>query len=125
MGRFHRHKALPGTNPIIYEQCNENVVIAAKGFAMGTANVIPGVSGGTIALLTGIFTELIEALNAIMSPASWKLLIHGKFKRVLEGHPRNLPVLVDDRRNDQHLLACQVDDLSAPTPSCPGLPFSD
>ncbi|MDI9551069.1 MAG: DUF368 domain-containing protein [Bacteroidota bacterium] len=58
----------------------KNVVIAAKGFAMGTANVIPGVSGGTIALLTGIFTELIEALNAIMSPASWKLLIHGKFK---------------------------------------------
>jgi putative membrane protein len=58
----------------------KNVVIAAKGFAMGTANVIPGVSGGTIALLTGIFTELIEALNAIMSPASWKLLIRGKFK---------------------------------------------
>lgn len=58
----------------------KNVVIAAKGFAMGTANVIPGVSGGTIALLTGIFTELIEALNAILSPAPWKLLIHGKFK---------------------------------------------
>ena len=34
----------------------KNVVIAAKGFAMGTANVIPGVSGGTIDLLTGIFT---------------------------------------------------------------------
>ena len=30
----------------------KNIVVALKGFAMGAANVIPGVSGGTIALLT-------------------------------------------------------------------------
>ncbi len=58
----------------------KNAVVALKGFAMGAANVIPGVSGGTIALLTGIFNELIEALNALLSVSSWKLLLQGKLK---------------------------------------------
>ncbi|MDD7456628.1 MAG: DUF368 domain-containing protein [Bacteroidales bacterium] len=57
-----------------------NLLIAAKGFAMGAANVIPGVSGGTIALLTGIFEKLIESLNALMDLNSWKLLLKGKLK---------------------------------------------
>ena len=58
----------------------KNLVVALKGYAMGAANVIPGVSGGTIALLTGIFNELVEALNALMSFSSWKLLFKGKLK---------------------------------------------
>lgn len=58
----------------------KNLVVALKGYAMGAANVIPGVSGGTIALLTGIFNELVEALDAVMSLSSWKLLFQGKFK---------------------------------------------
>lgn len=60
----------------------KNAAVALKGFAMGAANVIPGVSGGTIALLTGIFNELIEALNAILSVSSWKLLIKGEVKEL-------------------------------------------
>lgn len=36
----------------------------AKGVAMGAANVIPGVSGGTIALITGIYERLINALKS-------------------------------------------------------------
>ena len=58
----------------------KNLIVALKGFAMGAANVIPGVSGGTIALLTGIFNELIEALNSLMSISTWKLLLKGDFK---------------------------------------------
>ena len=58
----------------------KNAAVALKGFAMGAANVIPGVSGGTIALLTGTFNELIEALNAILSVSSWELLIKGEVK---------------------------------------------
>ena len=34
-----------------------------KGALMGAANVIPGVSGGTMALLTGIFERLIKDLG--------------------------------------------------------------
>ena len=35
-----------------------------KGIAMGAANVIPGVSGGTIALITKIYEELIDSLKS-------------------------------------------------------------
>ena len=62
----------------------KNTAVALKGFAMGAANVIPGVSGGTIALLTGIFNELIEALNAILSVPSWKILFKGKVREFWE-----------------------------------------
>lgn len=58
----------------------KNIITGIKGFGMGAANVIPGVSGGTIALLTGIFTEIIDSLNAMMDPSSWKLLLQGKFR---------------------------------------------
>lgn len=62
----------------------KNVVVALKGFAMGAANVIPGVSGGTIALLTGVFTELVDSLNALLSAAAWKLFFKGRFKEFWE-----------------------------------------
>lgn len=35
-----------------------------KGYAMGAANVIPGVSGGTVAFITGIFERLVNALKS-------------------------------------------------------------
>ena len=36
-----------------------------KGIAMGAADLVPGVSGGTIAFISGIYEELISSLNAI------------------------------------------------------------
>ncbi|MCG6896854.1 MAG: DUF368 domain-containing protein [Thiocapsa sp.] len=39
--------------------------LVLKGGAMGVAEVIPGVSGGTIALITGIYERLINAVKAI------------------------------------------------------------
>ncbi|PID60015.1 MAG: DUF368 domain-containing protein [Gammaproteobacteria bacterium] len=42
-----------------------DLILFAKGLAMGAANVIPGVSGGTIALITGIYKRLIAALSSI------------------------------------------------------------
>lgn len=41
------------------------VVITAKGLAMGAADVVPGVSGGTIAFIAGIYEELIETIHKI------------------------------------------------------------
>jgi len=58
----------------------DDIINGLKGFAMGAANVIPGVSGGTMALLTGIFTRLIDSLNALMEIETWKLLLQGKVK---------------------------------------------
>ncbi|MFC1461699.1 DUF368 domain-containing protein [Verrucomicrobiota bacterium] len=39
--------------------------LVLKGIGMGAANVIPGVSGGTIALLTGIYEELIDSIKSL------------------------------------------------------------
>lgn len=43
----------------------EQLSITAKGMAMGLAEVIPGVSGGTIAFITGIYQRLLAAINSI------------------------------------------------------------
>ena len=51
---------------------------------MGAANVVPGVSGGTIALISGIYSRIIEALNAVLSWDTWKELLHGRFKSFWE-----------------------------------------
>jgi len=42
-----------------------NLILVLKGMAMGAADVVPGVSGGTIAFITGIYQELIETINGI------------------------------------------------------------
>lgn len=55
------------------------VILILKGFSMGAANVIPGVSGGTLALITGIYEELIDSLKSFNIQAL-KLLFRGEFK---------------------------------------------
>lgn len=58
-------------------------IVGLKGFAMGAANVIPGVSGGTIALITGIYVEFINTLKNFNLKAL-KLLFKFKFKELFE-----------------------------------------
>ena len=53
-------------------------VITLKGIAMGAADVIPGVSGGTIAFISGIYEELIDSIKSI-NLTTLKLLLTGKF----------------------------------------------
>jgi putative membrane protein len=43
----------------------ELLVVYLKGFAMGAADAVPGVSGGTIALITGIYDRLVGAIAAL------------------------------------------------------------
>lgn len=50
-----------------------------KGMAMGAADVVPGVSGGTIAFITGIYEELINSIRSVDLTAL-RLLTQGKFK---------------------------------------------
>jgi putative membrane protein len=42
----------------------EYVVVSLKGFCMGAADVVPGVSGGTMAFILGIYEELIAAIRS-------------------------------------------------------------
>jgi len=44
---------------------SDYLIITFKGIAMGAADVVPGVSGGTIAFISGIYEELIETINKI------------------------------------------------------------
>lgn len=57
----------------------ELFAIFLKGAAMGAANVIPGVSGGTVAFITGIYERLINALKNLDGGAL-KLLFAGCFR---------------------------------------------
>ena len=50
---------MEGRSPIQY------LWVVLKGMAMGAADVVPGVSGGTIAFISGIYEELIRSINNI------------------------------------------------------------
>jgi len=63
----------------------EYFFIFIKGFAMGAANVIPGVSGGTIAFITGIYERLIDALKSFNLKALAYLL-----KRDIKGFAKHV-----------------------------------
>ena len=42
-----------------------NFIILIKGVCMGIADIVPGVSGGTIAIITGIYEELLKTINGL------------------------------------------------------------
>ena len=60
-------------------QFRKNIITAVKGACMGAADVIPGVSGGTIAFIMGIYDEFVGSLASINTEAV-KLLLTGRFK---------------------------------------------
>ncbi len=57
----------------------EYFILVLKGMGMGAADVIPGVSGGTIAFISGIYEELINSIKSINLNAM-KLFFTGKFE---------------------------------------------
>ena len=54
-------------------------MLMLKGMGMGAADVVPGVSGGTIAFIAGIYDELINSIKSI-NRESLTMLFTGKFK---------------------------------------------
>jgi putative membrane protein len=59
----------------------KNVQLFLKGMAMGAADVVPGVSGGTIAFITGIYEELIGSISNI-NKHTLTLLFKGEFREL-------------------------------------------
>ncbi|MBU0734042.1 MAG: DUF368 domain-containing protein [Proteobacteria bacterium] len=59
------------------------VILTAKGFCMGAADVVPGVSGGTMAFILGIYEELINAIKSF-DFKSLKLLVTLKGRAFFE-----------------------------------------
>lgn len=54
-------------------------LLTLKGMSMGAADVVPGVSGGTIAFIVGIYDELLDSIKSI-NGASLKMFFSGKWK---------------------------------------------
>lgn len=61
----------------------ESPYLIIKGFLMGSADIVPGVSGGTLALITGIYHRLIYAIKSVDSKVA-KHLFKLRFKKVFE-----------------------------------------
>jgi putative membrane protein len=68
-------------------------LLAAKGFAMGTADIIPGVSGGTVAFITGIYDQLLNAINSVGVDALKRVLKFDLKGAIATMHLRFLVVL--------------------------------
>ncbi|MGY0217387.1 DUF368 domain-containing protein [Endozoicomonadaceae bacterium StTr2] len=62
---------------------NKGPLLLLKGMAMGAADVVPGVSGGTVAFITGIYDELIDSLKSL-SPEKLLVLKREGFARFWE-----------------------------------------
>lgn len=60
----------------------EDLAIAARGVLMGSADVVPGVSGGTVALIVGIYERLVSAI-ASFDASLVALLLAGRFQDAL------------------------------------------
>jgi putative membrane protein len=72
----------PLTSPPFYW-----LTLFLKGIVMGAADVVPGVSGGTIAFVTGIYTRLLDALKTLhpLSLAIWYHDGFSAFWRAIDG----------------------------------------
>jgi putative membrane protein len=75
--------SLKRTNLVSSVNLKENLALFFKGLSMGAADVVPGVSGGTIAFISGIYENLLGSLNAIDGKAV-KLLFSFKLKELWE-----------------------------------------
>lgn len=60
-----------------------SIRLALTGLSMGLADLIPGVSGGTIAFLFGIYDELLYSIKLVTGQFP-KLLLAGKFKQAFK-----------------------------------------
>lgn len=64
----------------------KNVRLFLTGFSMGVADLIPGVSGGTIAFLSGIYEELIHSIK-LVTGETIQLILKGEIKKALQSVP--------------------------------------
>ena len=72
-------------------ELKRQLMIFAKGFLMGVCDLIPGISGGTIAFITGIYYRLIKAVKDILGYPV--LLMYSIFSGQKK---RNIPVIKQD-----------------------------
>jgi len=60
------------------------VGLVARGFAMGASDIVPGVSGGTMALILGIYEELIQSVRGVLNREALGHLLRFRIKQALD-----------------------------------------
>lgn len=68
------------------KQQHTKVRLGLTGFSMGLADLVPGVSGGTVALLFGIYDELLYSIRVVTGQAV-KLALRGKIRQAITAVP--------------------------------------
>ncbi|MDR1666333.1 MAG: DUF368 domain-containing protein [Bacteroidales bacterium] len=71
-----------------FHKLRSHLFIYVKGLAMGSADIIPGVSGGTIAFITGVYEDLLQSLRSF-TPANFKKILTegiGVFWKTINGN---------------------------------------
>jgi putative membrane protein len=58
--------------------------LVARGFAMGASNNVPGVSGGTMAMILGIYEEFVASVKGVLNREAIALALRFKIKRALD-----------------------------------------
>jgi putative membrane protein len=57
--------------------------VAARGFAMGSLEIVPGVSGGTLALILGLYEELVSSIRGMLNREAIRLLLRFRIMQAL------------------------------------------
>ena len=62
----------------------DSLMLLIKGFVIGSANIIPGLSGGTIAFVTGIYERLLLSINLLHSRKVLSMAFRLRFKELFD-----------------------------------------
>ena len=62
----------------------DSFMLLIKGFAVGSANIIPGLSGGTIAFVTGIYERLLLSISLLHSRKVLSMVFRFRFKELFD-----------------------------------------
>ncbi len=60
------------------------LVVAAKGACMGAADLVPGVSGGTMALILGVYGQLVGSIRTLTRGVFWRDLLRFRFRTAFQ-----------------------------------------
>lgn len=75
------------SSPITKRSFKDYIRIFLCGFIMGGADVVPGVSGGTMAFILGIYDELVESIRRFTSWNCFSILFRLQFQQALRSLP--------------------------------------
>jgi len=68
----------------VQRSLRDYATLSAKGFCMGSADVVPGVSGGTMAFILGIYEELIQSIRAAGRPDFFRAALGLRVRELLQ-----------------------------------------